>query len=287
VVISPSPKFDVVAARYEGTDALSLAVPAEALKTLAPNTPYYWKLVATNAHGQAESIAPYKRLVIDPKEPPMADSRSGRASDQLLTGALLRGDVQPQYGRLVEAHGWKACAGPGGDANGAVELDGQQGMVTFAVEEFPDRDYSVSIWARVTQMPGARLGQIFSAWCRGMDDPLRVVVQGDQLFARLEAVQFFGTEGCKLETNRWYHVAAVKQAEQLTLYVDGAPRQTARVPAVVYSAADRVAIGGNPAYRGAPEFLAAQLADLRFSARALSGEEIRALFRTGAGKTSP
>ena len=57
-----------------------------------------------------------------------------------------------------------------------------------------------------------------------MDDPLRVVVQGDQLFARLEAGQFFGTQGCKLQTNRWYHVVAVKQADQLTLYVNGAAR---------------------------------------------------------------
>lgn len=294
VVISPSPQFDVVAARCEGSDVSSLVLPAETVKTLALQKPgfsekpgFYWKLVATNEHGKAESIAPYKRLVIDPAQPPMADSRAGRASDQLLTGALLRGDVQPQYGRLLEAHGWKACAGPGGDTNGAIELDGQQGMVTYAVEEFPDRDYGVSIWARVTQMPGARLGQIFSAWCRGMDDPLRVVVQGEQLFARLEAGQFFGTEGCKLETNRWYHVAVVKQAEQLTLYVDSVVRQTARVPAAVSSAADRVAIGGNPAYRGAPEFLAVQLADLRFFARALPAEEIRALFQAGAGKTDP
>jgi hypothetical protein len=136
-------------------------------------------------------------------------------------------------------------------------------------------------------MPGAGLGQIFSAWSRGLDDPLRVVVQGEHVFARVEAGQFFGTEGCKLDTNRWYHVAAVKQAEQLTLYVDGTARQTARVPAVVASAAERVAVGGNPAYRGAPEFLAAQVADLRFFGRALSTEEVRALFQAGAGKTGP
>ncbi len=248
---------------------------------------FYWKIVTTNQHGQAESIAPYKRLVIDPTQPPMADSRSGRASDQLLAGVSLRGDVQPEYGRLLEAHGWKACAGLKGEANGAVELDGQQGMVTFAVEEFPDRDYGVSIWARVTQMPGARLGQIFSAWSRGMDDPLRVVVQGDRLFARLEAGQFFGTEGCQLETGRWYHVAAVKQAEQLTLYVDGAVRQTARVPAVVASAADRFAIGGNPGLSGRLRIPGRPAGGSTVLRPALSGEEIRALFQAGTGKTSP
>ena len=110
--------------------------------------------------------------------------------------------------------------------------------------------------------------------------------QGDRLFARLEAGQFFGTEGCQLETNRWYHVAAVKQADQLTLYVDGAARATAAVPGVVASAAENFALGGNPNYVGGPEFLAAQLADLRFYVRALTAHEVQTLFQAGAATTN-
>jgi hypothetical protein len=287
VVIASDPEFEHVALRHEGAAESSLAVPAEALKSLQPNTQYCWKIVATNEHGQSESVAPYKRFTIDPTKPPMPDSALGRAGDRLLSAAALQGDVQPSYGRLKEARGWKPCPGPQGPARGGVELDGQQGLVTFALEEFPTEDYAVSIWVSVTELPGPRLGQIFSAWSRGMDDPLRVVIHGRQLFARIEAGQFYGADGWKLETDKWYHVAAVKEGDRLTLYVDGVARSTARVPAVVASAADSFAIGGNPNYRGGPEFLAARLADLRLYARALTPEEVQTLFGGGAGKASP
>jgi len=65
-------------------------------------------------------------------------------------------------------------------------------------------------------------------------------------------------------------------------------RKVHRTPQLIEADTNiRVAVGGNPAYRGAPEFLAVHLADLRFYARALSGAEVRALFQAGAGKTSP
>jgi hypothetical protein len=232
-------------------------------------------------------VAPFKQFTIDPSLPPLPDAMLGRASDGLFTGAALQGDARAEYGRLVEARGWKPCAGPRGNPGGAVELDGQQGVIKFAIEEFPERDYTVSIWVRVTEFPGARLGQIFSAWSRGMDDPLRLVVQGDQLFARLEAGQSYGTPGWKLQTGVWYHVAAVKQADHLTLYVDGVVRATAAVPSVVASAAQNFALGSNPNYVGGPEFLAAQLADLRFYIRALNADEVQTLLQVGAATTKP
>jgi uncharacterized protein len=287
VLIAATPDFDPVVVRYDGPAGSSLVVPAESLAKLQPKTPYYWKLVATNGHGQSESMAPFKQFTIDPSLPPLPDAMVGRASDGLFAGAALQGDVRVEYGRLAEARGWKPCAGPRGNPGGAVELDGQQGMIKFAIEEFPERDYTVSIWVRVTEFPGPRLGQIFSAWSRGMDDPLRLVVQGDQLFARLEAGQFYGTKGWKLQTGIWYHVAAVKQADQLTLYVDGVARATAAVPSVVASAAENFALGGNPHYVGGPEFLAAQLSDLRFYVRALTADQVQALFQAGAPTTTP
>ena len=245
------------------------------------------EIVATNRYGQVRERGPLQTVHDRSQLAAAAGRDHGRASDGLLTGAALQGDVRADYGRLVEARGWKPCAGPRGDANGAIELDGRQGVIKFAIEEFPERDYTVSIWVRVTELPGTRLGQIFSAWSRGMDDPLRLVVQGDQLFARLEAGQFYGTQGYKLQTGIWYHVAAVKQADKLTLYVDGAARSTAAVPLVVAFAAENFALGSNPNYVGGPEFLAAQLADLRFYVRALTAEEVQSLFQAGAGKTNP
>ena len=184
VLIAATPEFNPVILRCDGPAGSSLVVQAESLAKLQPKTPYYWKLVAANGHGQSESVAPFKQFTIDPSLPPLPDAMLGRASDGLFTGVSLQGDVRAEYGRLVEARGWKPCAGPRGNSGGAVELDGQQGVIKFAIEEFPERDYTVSIWVRVTEFPGTRLGQIFSAWSRGMDDPLRLVVQGDQLFAQ-------------------------------------------------------------------------------------------------------
>ena len=52
---------------------------------------------------------------------------------------------------------------------------------------------------------------------------------------------------------------------------------TAAVPTVVATQARACALGGNPAYTGAPEFLAADFADLLIRNRASSDEEIAAL----------
>jgi len=124
---------------------------------------------------------------------------------------------------------------------------------------------------------------VFSAWCAGMDDPLRLVVEGGRLFARIEAHSGYGTEGVQIRTEKWYHVAAVKHGKQLTLYVDGQARTSTTVPATVSSNAETFAVGGNPNYTG-PEFLAAKLADLRFYARALSAQEVKQQFTSGANK---
>jgi len=41
--------------------------------------------------------------------------------------------------------------------------------------------------------------QVFSAWARPMDDPLRVCVMGDSIQARIEAGQTYATPGFKIE----------------------------------------------------------------------------------------
>ena len=109
-----------------------------------------------------------------------------------------------------------------------------------------------------------------------MDDPLRLVVQGQQLFARIEAQRAYGTEGVPIELHRWYHVAVVKQASRLTLFVDGQAAAAAQVPELLWSGSTEFALGGNPRFSG-PEFLAGRFAQLQFWARALAPAEIRAL----------
>jgi len=280
VVIADSPQFDRPIIRWGSATGGWLMLPAEEVKRLEPHKTYWWKVIARNPYGQSESIRPYKRFTIDPAAtaPPGCGPYRQRASDATVTEAALHGDVRPQYGVLLLARGWKPTAGPNGQRNGAVELDGRSGIVKYALQVFPERDYTASIWLCVLKYPQTRYGQIFSAWSAGVDDPLRLVIERGKLYARIEAGRFYSTEGYPIELGRWYHVAAVKRAGQLSLYVDGRLVAKAEVPASVTSAASSFAIGGNPNFAG-PEFLAARFSDLKLYARALGSEEIASLSR--------
>src|SRR5262249_20789155 len=94
-----------------------------------------------------------------------------------------------------------------------------------------------------------------------------------KLFARIEAGQNYGTTGVPVQAGRWYHLAAVKSASRLTLFVDGQAAASVRVPAFLYSNARDVALGGNPHY-GGNEFLQAQLADFAFYGRSVSSNDV-------------
>ena len=129
---------------------------------------------------------------------------------------------------------------------------------------------------RINELPRGRLGQVFSAWCASMDDPLRLVVDGGRLFARIEAGTVFSTPGVTVETNRWYALAAVKQAGTLTLYLDGQPVGSCAAPEFLTTQSELCALGGNPRYSG-NEHLAARVADFHVWARALTAAEVRRL----------
>ena len=280
VLISDSPTFERVALRHETPAARRIFVPAKHTRPLKPNTVYYWKVVARNAFGEAESVPPYKRFTIDPALPPAPDTPTGafgeRASDKMVTHAPLAGDVKPAYGRLLAASGWKP-------APGAVELDGKSGRIIYGLDAFPDRDFTVAIRLRVTSLPKTNYGQVFSAWCGNMDAPLRLVVHKGKLHARIEAGKLYGTSGWLVQLGKWCHVAAVKRGPKLTLYINGRPHASANVPERLATGAHDFAIGGNPHFSG-PEYLAARLADLRFYARALSDEQVGEVSRSAAGE---
>jgi hypothetical protein len=280
-VISETPQFEKTVVRDSVTSGSSLVVPADLAVKLQSGGTCYWKVVAENEHGVAESIAPYKQFVIDPSAPAMGDQTPGaRASDKMITAAPLRGELKPDYGVLLNATGWKPAAGPQGAPGSAIELDGSRGIVRYRLLGFPEENYSVSIWVALTRPHGRQYGQVFSAWTKGMDDPLRLVVVDNTLYARIEAGQFYGTKGVPLEVGRWTHVAAVKKGDKLTLYVDGSPRATAEVPVLPATVSEEFALGGNPRYNG-PEFLACKLADMKFYARTLSAMEVKDAYEAG------
>ncbi len=278
LVIAESPACGAPVLEVPVTRGPRIALTKEQAARLKPNRDYYWKVVAANAAGTAESEPPHKRFRVDPSLPPLRPddlSAYGERADGMLALAHLGGSPDPAYGRLVSARGNRPAEGPAGEAKGAVELDGRRSLIVYGIRRFPENDYSVALWVRVTRFPG-RLAQIFSAWCRGMDDPLRISIDGEKLYARIEAGRMWSTTGIAIEPERWMHVAAVKEGDRLTLYVDGKAASSTTVPAWIASGSVDVALGGNPHFSG-DESLAARFADFRFSARALTAAEVLAL----------
>ncbi len=192
--------------------------------------------------------------------------------DGLVVSASLKGDPQPQFGRCLRATGHAPTA----DGQ-ATHLNGRDGMLLYALPDDFGPDFTVAVRVRLCEPLPKRIGQVFSAWCGSLDDPLRLTVEGGKLFARIEAGHSHGTSGVPLATGEWHHVAAVKSGAALTLYLDGVARASAKVPAGISTQSRAFALGGNPAYTGAPEFLAADVAGLLVRNRALSPAEITAL----------
>lgn len=275
LVISSAGDLKSPVLEQSGIKTHRAALGKDALTKLSPGQEYFWKVVSVNAHGRTDSVEPAARFRVDPSLPPEPeDAAPQEGPDGLLIRASLHGDAMPQFGRLKETVTVKAAPGPRGGERRAVELSGRGEMIRFVLESFPEEEYTAAVWVRLTEMPPDRLGQVFSAWCAGMDDPLRICVEKGNLFARIEAGQGSGTPGVRVETGRWYHVAAVKAGGQLTLYVDGKPAGSSAAPAFVRSNSREVALGGNPRFSG-NECLAAQFSDFALYTRALSAEEIR------------
>jgi hypothetical protein len=100
--VAESPTFDRPILRVKGTSNGEILVPADQIRGLRQGTPYYWKLVANDQHGRAESIGPYKQFTIDPTAPQQVDRPDRfRPSDKMVTEAALRGDVKHGF-PLVE-----------------------------------------------------------------------------------------------------------------------------------------------------------------------------------------
>ncbi len=266
-----SPVLDVTA-----KSGYRLLVPGDLAARLKPNADYSWKLIAKNATGTTESLRSAKRFRIDPKLPPLSKeelSEYGEGPGGVLVAADLAGDPKPTFGKLLRSQGFRPAAGIDGKPGGAVQLDGQAGMLVYGLKAFPPHEYTVSLWVAYDRKED-RLGQVFSAWCRGMDDPLRICTAGGKLYARIETGSARSTEGVPIEPGRWHHAAVVKSGPQLTLYLDGKPAATLQVPVEVRSAARDFALGGNPHYTGQSEHLACRVARLAAYARAMTAKEI-------------
>jgi uncharacterized protein len=256
--------------RWTNVGAAKMLVSESETKKLKAGVAYEWKLVARNEYGESESLGPTRRFEIDESLPKPAEARG----DGVLVIAPLRDGIVPEYGQAGPSRGWK-------NTEDGIETDGNwDSSITYELEEFPESDYTVSVFVKPKRLPEKGLGQVFSAWAKGSDDPLRLVIEKGKLYARIEAGQGTTTEGVQIEAGRWWHVAATKEGQRLTLFVNGNAAGHANAPWEISSESARVALGGNPLYRGASEFLAATFAHFRMYARALTPEEIATLAKT-------
>ena len=253
--------------RWTNFGSAKMVVPESATRHLKRGIVYKWNLLAQNHFGVSKSLGPARRFQIDPSLPQSAPERS----DAVVVLAPLLNGIAPEFGQQGPSSGWTR-------GEGFVETDGKwDSVIAYDLEQFPESDYTVSVFINPTRLPEKGIAQVFSAWAKGGDDPLRLVIDRGKLHARIEAGQGASTDGVPMEIGRWRHVAAVKEGSRLTLWVDGKAAAHTKAPWETYSQSTRVALGGNPLYRGGSEFLAARFRDFRLYARALSHEEIARL----------
>jgi len=244
---------------------------------------WWWKVTAMCGKTPAANSDGPGRFVIDPA---LANTAAGEIERSktgprgLLAASPLDGNGTPSFGVLVSETDTAPAEDRFGREGGAVAFPGSGCGITYGLASFPERECTFLAWVCPNGLPADRLQQVFSAWCAGMDDPLRVVFQGGELFARIEAQQSYGTAGVPAENGKWVHVAAVKRGPRLELYVDGELRVHAEAPEHVFSQARDFAIGANPHYSG-NECFAGAIDSFAFHGEALSPAEIAAACREG------
>jgi len=238
--------------------------------TKGNSSPVYWRVVSVSANGEIIADVPPAWFKIDPSAPPQVlplEPKLGPNGEVIVHS--LRGNDVPEFGESKSAK-FASC-----DESG-TEVNGRDQMLVYSVPAWPEEDFTVSVRVNIKELPQKRIGQVVSGWAGGMDDPLRLVVDGGKLFARIEAGGGFSTPGAAVEPGRWYSVGATKQGRTLTLFIDGRAVSSCAAPEFVTTQAQDCALGGNPHF-GGNEFLAARFADFRFYAKSLSVEEIQSL----------
>jgi hypothetical protein len=268
VIIARDEKFsDVVLSKdYVRGGMLDLESPFD-----KPGT-YYWKVRVPGRGGMVDNEGGPRTLVCEAAAP-SAFMRFG--ANRLLLKAPAENTCDAAYGRLDHATAVKPGKGPREGAP-ALACDGN-GVAVYALPFFPPDDYSFAAWIYAEDLAKRGIQQICSAWCAGMDDPLRVIVQDGKVHARIESGTSMGTSGAELKPKTWTHVAAIKQGDTLKLYVDGSVAGTRKVPAHVATQSTVLGLGGNPLYTGDNESFRGSIASAHFWARALSDEDVQAL----------
>ncbi len=230
----------------------------------------WWRAVTCGPGGETAPDVPPARFKLSPDAPAQVlppEPKLGPNGELILDA--LRGEQPPSFGTRPVA---KTTA----RTEQGTQVNGRDQMLLYSVPAWPEEDFTAVVSVRIDELPNGRIGQVFSAWAAGMDDPLRLVVDNGKLFARIEAGSSFGTPGVPVGPSRWHRVAAAKRGATLTLFMDGLAVGSSAAPEFTTTTARDCALGGNPHFTG-NEFLAATFADFSLWGRALSDEELRRL----------
>ena len=237
---------------------------------------YYWKVLSKSESGVVENRGGARGFVVDAKAQRPFYTLGER---ELMVASALDGDGVPGIGVRSHQQGLKPTANRRGEAGKAVAFDGKQSELRYTLPYFPDTDYTFLAWVSPAGTPEKEIQQVFSAWCAGMDDPLRVTFQQGEISARIEAGDFFATKGVPLKEDEWTHVAAVKRGPKLFLYVNGKPVQSVGVPLRVVSNSREIGIGFNPLFHGGEHFHG-KIDDFAFHAQSFSDQEIADIYES-------
>ena len=281
VAVSDTPDFKNILIQATADDHRSLIMTPEQTKVLKSATAYYWKVVATNDFGQTESLAPGRKFSIAPNLPPrevedFAVTRiKGFGPNAMLISDDLSGVPNPTTGTLENAAGNAAAAGVDEKDDGSIRLDGQTGMLVYSLPEFPRDDFTLTLDFLLEGFTGRQNSQIVSAWCRAIDDPLRVVVTpNNKLVGTVEGPLSGRTPDISIALNRWYKLAVIKEGEMWSMFLDGKQVGYFRTEETLTTESCAIALGGNPRFTGGSEHAPCRVANFRFYGKAVPLEEI-------------
>lgn len=189
---------------------------------------------------------------------------------KIMISSPILGIGSPMYSCLIEEV-------PISSGSREVKLfDGEDSRIRYELPFFPDEEYTFEAWIKPT-IGSARKNtpqRICSAWHNLYDDPLRISILSGQIFVGLETNgRDYETEGVPIRSEEWTHIAAIKNATNLYLYVNGKRKAHVEVPARIMTRSQYLGIGFNPVYFSG-EFYQGAIGPFSFRACALDEKDL-------------
>jgi hypothetical protein len=170
---------------------------------------------------------------------------------------------------------------PAGKIGGCLTFDGVDGNA-FIDGNFDLPVYTIAVWYKVPADALKRM-DLVSAYAPGVMHGILIELNLDGTFRYLHRFPLGQSGGVNINTEEaykdgeWHHIAAVKDPENITLYVDGVPVATAEETSTDPGDTFGVSLGCLDNERALDRLLQGQLDDLRIYNAPLSKDDIKAI----------